>query len=106
MSNKKNNKPVSLVAAIDKGYYNIYNFRKGGLANGRDLGGLKTTDGRTVKSFRFIRSGKLCKLKKKEIQSLKDAKVKTIIDLRMDNEKVNRQDTVIDGIKYLNIPIV
>lgn len=107
MNKQENNNPVSLVAdTIDKGYYDIYNFKKGGLANGRDLGGLKTVDGRTVKSLRFIRSGKLCKLKKKEIQSLKDAKVKTVIDLRMDNEKVNRQDTVIDGIKYLNIPIV
>lgn len=104
---KQNNNPVFLVAdTIDKGYYDIYNFEKGGLANCRDLGGLKTNDGRMVKSLRFIRSGKLCKLKKKDVKGLKDAKIKTIVDLRMENEKVNRQDTVIEGIKYINIPIV
>ncbi len=107
MNNLEPNNPVTLVAdTIDKGYYDIYNFRKGGLANGRDLGGLKTIDGKTVKARRFIRSGKLCKLKKKEIQSIRDAGVKTIIDLRIENEIVNRQDTVIEGIKYLHIPIV
>lgn len=106
---KKNemNNPVTVVTdTIDKGYYDIYNFKKGGLANGRDLGGLKTVDGRTIKTNRFIRSGKLCKLKKKEVQRLKDAGVKTIIDLRMENEKVNRSDTVIEGVRYLHIPIV
>ncbi len=107
MKNTELNEAVTVVTdTIDKGYYDIYNFKKGGLANGRDLGGMKTVDGRTIKSNRFIRSGKLCKLKKKEIQKLKEVGVKTIIDLRMENEKVNRSDTVIEGIKYWHIPIV
>lgn len=107
MTNKESNNPVTIVTdTIDKSLYGIYNYKKGGLANGRGLGGLKTVDGKTVKYGMFIRSGKLSKLKKVEIQSLIDANVKTIIDLRIENEKVNRQDTKIDGIKYYNIPIV
>lgn len=101
------NNPVSVVVdTIDKGYYDIYNYRNGGLANGRDLGGMKTVDGRVIKSHKFIRSGKLCKLKKKEIQSIKAHGVKTIIDLRIDNEITNQQDTKIDTIKYIHIPVL
>ena len=59
MRKKQLNTPVSrVVDSIGKGYYQIYNYKKGGLANGRDLGGLKTVDSRIVKHGKFIRSGK------------------------------------------------
>lgn len=107
MSKKQLNTPVSrVVDSIGKGYYQIYNYKKGGLANGRDLGGLKTVDSRIVKHGKFIRSGKLCKLNKREIKSLLDANVKTIIDLRVENEKQSQPDTIIKGIKYISIPIL
>ena len=107
MRKKQLNTPVSrVVDSIGKGYYQIYNYKKGGLANGRDLGGLKTVDSRIVKHGKFIRSGKLCKLNKREIKSLLDANVKTIIDLRVENEKQSQPDTIIKGIKYISIPIL
>lgn len=105
MSKKQNNQ-LSLADSIDKGYYEIYDIKRGGLANCRDLGNLVTKTGQKIKSHRLLRSGKLCKLNKKEIEILKEAGVKTIIDLRIDNERENHPDTKIDGVKYHHVPLI
>lgn len=105
MSKKQNNQ-LSFADSIDKGYYEIYDIKRGGLANCRDLGNLVTETGQKIKSRRLLRSGKLCKLNKKEIEILKEAGVKTIIDLRIDNEIENHPDTKIDGVKYHHVPLI
>lgn len=103
---KELNNQISLADSIDKGYYEIYDIKRGGLANCRDLGGMTTSLGKRIKSRRLLRSGKLCKLNKKEVQTLKDAGVKTVIDLRIENEVAGHPDTKIDGIKYHHVPLI
>lgn len=74
--------------------------------NIRDLGGLKS-NGITVKNKLFIRSASLEKLSSNDIDILKNEyNLKTIIDLRNNYEIVECRDVLIDGVKYINIPIL
>ena len=72
--------------------------------NTRDLGGLKTKDGKTIKNNCLIRSGLLKRLTDKDIELLKSHNLKTVIDFRSENEFINRPDVKIEGVTYLNFP--
>ena len=72
--------------------------------NTRDLGGIKTVDGKVIKDNCLIRSGVLKKLSDKDIELLKSHNLKTIIDFRSEKEFVERPDVKIDGVTYLNFP--
>ena len=75
------------------------------LHNIRDLGGMKTTSGRTIKEGCFIRCGQLSEISagdEKKLQELVD----TIVDFRSDKEREEKPDKVIEGISYVHIPIV
>lgn len=57
-----------------------------GFVNARDLGGLPTRDGRVTRFGAYIRSGDLRFVTETGWQSARDAGVRTIVDLRNDDE--------------------
>lgn len=71
------------------------------LSNFRDMGGVQTLDGTTVKSNYFYRSGALFDASEKDIQTLNTLNLKAIIDYRDDSEAAgqpsseNIQSTII-----------
>ncbi len=76
------------------------------LNNTRDLGGIKTSDGRKVKSGKLIRSGKLTDLPESTVDKLKQTGLTTVIDLRIETERAENPDTVIDGVEYHWLPVL
>jgi len=61
-----------------------------GAANLRDLGGLATTDGRTVRPGRLFRSGHLCDLDGPDRATIDALGLRTIVDLRRPAEAETR----------------
>ena len=76
------------------------------LINLRDIGGLKTSDGKRVVCGRLFRGGKLYDLPKRSVETLKKLGIKTIIDLRTLTEAHDHPDTEIDGVKRLELPTI
>ena len=52
-----------------------------GAPNARDLGGIETKDGRTLKYGRLIRSGMLSRLDDNDMAYLKNAGLRTVVTL-------------------------
>ncbi len=77
------------------------------LKNTRELGGYPTKDGRTVKHNMLIRSGHLAKATDDDINKLMTRyHLKTVIDLRIDNEVQEKPDNIPDTINYIRIPLL
>lgn len=77
------------------------------ITNFRDLGGLKTIDGRTIKPRKLLRSGDLSNLKKQTVEALvKDYELATIIDFRREFEIQQSPDTEIPATTYVNLDIL
>lgn len=75
------------------------------LHNIRDLGGMKTSDGRYICSGCFFRGGHLanvCPADRDKLQSMIDM----IVDFRSVGEKIENPDIAIEGVSYIHIPIV
>ena len=77
-----------------------------GAPNARDLGGIQTADGRTVKPGMLIRSGELSRITDADAQKLSDAGLKTVVDFRTEYERNEKPDTVIPGVSYIHCPIL
>ncbi|MBP5726770.1 MAG: tyrosine-protein phosphatase, partial [Clostridia bacterium] len=69
------------------------------IQNKRDLGGLKTKDGRRIKPGMFIRSAQLAEAEEQDLEG-----ISTIIDLRTVAEREEKPDQAC-GREYLPIPI-
>ncbi len=77
-----------------------------GQDNFRDLGGYKTSDGRTVKWGFIYRSGQLSKLTDSDVSKLKELKIRTVIDLRGPSEIETRgKDRLPEGARGISLPI-
>jgi protein-tyrosine phosphatase len=76
-----------------------------GQPNFRDLGGYKTTDGRTVKWGLIYRAGQLSKLTDSDLSRLKDLNIRTVVDLRGQAEVERGKDLLPEGARGVNFPI-
>ncbi|MGW6885124.1 tyrosine-protein phosphatase [Streptomyces goshikiensis] len=72
-----------------------------GTANFRDAGGYRTTDGQWVKMGRIYRSDALNKLTANDLAKLRRLRVKTVFDLRMQDERTKDADKVPAGARYV-----
>lgn len=76
------------------------------LNNVRDLGGLPAEGGKTVCYGKLVRSAKPYKLPKKTVQGLKEYGLTAMVDTRTPKECEEKPCTKIEGVKYVNIPLV
>ncbi len=77
------------------------------LKNYRDLGGIKTIDGRVTKPHMLIRGTTLFDPTLLGIKILKEKyHLKTIIDLRTDKELLEKPDVLIEGVDIVHMPII
>lgn len=75
--------------------------------NLRDLGGLKNKEGKTIKRFLLLRSAALNKVSIKDVNYLKEKyNLKSIVDLRNDQEKEEKPNINIEDLNYYHLPIL
>ena len=75
--------------------------------NYRDLGGIKTVDGREIRPHMLIRGTALFSPGPIAISVLKTRyNLKTVIDLRTKKEMLEKPDVEIDGVEFLHMPII
>ena len=73
-----------------------------GMNNTRDLGGMRTKDGRVLRPNMLYRSSKLGKLEDKDWFT---RNVSLVVDMRSSREIVESPDPQIPGVDYLHLPI-
>ncbi|MBR5401392.1 MAG: tyrosine-protein phosphatase [Treponema sp.] len=77
------------------------------IKNYRDLGGLHTTDGRTIKPYMLIRGTTLFQPGLLALAVLKNQyNLRTIVDLRTKKECEEKPDQVIEGVDFFHMPII
>lgn len=76
-----------------------------GMHNARDLGGMVTMDGRTIKKGRFIRCGHLHDASERDVIKLSEM-VELVVDFRTDEEYGEQLDREIAGAKNVHLPVI
>lgn len=76
-----------------------------GQGNFRDLGGYRTTDGRSVKWGIIFRAGQLSRLTDADLSKLKELNIHTVVDLRGQSEIERGKDRLPDGVRHVSYPI-
>lgn len=66
-----------------------------GAPNARDLGGLPTMDGRTIRPGLLLRSGELAGITEPDAQTLTEYPLRTVVDFRTDLEREQKPDRVL-----------
>ena len=82
------------------------NYALTGAPNARDLGGLKTADGRVIRRGRLIRSGALGDLTDADIAVLQAVPLRTIVDFRTAQEISERPNLELPGVRQIRCPIL
>lgn len=77
-----------------------------GQSNFRDLGGYKTTDGRTVRWRQVFRTGELGKLSDADVEKLDELKLKTMVNFLLPEEiEKHGKDRLPEGVEAVLDPI-
>ncbi|MCL2016855.1 MAG: tyrosine-protein phosphatase [Defluviitaleaceae bacterium] len=76
------------------------------LVNFRDLGGLKSADGRTVRPHKLLRSGELSQITPADVQFLQAHNLKYIIDFRSQHEIAKQPNVKIDGVQSFALDVL
>lgn len=77
------------------------------LDNVRDLGSIQTKDGRCILPGRLLRSGDLYHISYDDQNYLcREYKLKTVIDFRTEKEWKERPDALLNGVDYIEHPIL
>lgn len=74
--------------------------------NFRDLGGLKTKHGRTVRKGFIYRSDNLSKLETDDFAAFNALRIATVYDLRTDHEIEGKEDRLPANVRYMHTPVV
>lgn len=74
-----------------------------GIHNFRDMGGLRTKDGRVVKNGLLFRCGELGSLTNNDKELLKDLKIQSIVDYRDEDELERSPAPILEGIDNIRI---
>ena len=76
------------------------------LNNTRDLGGIRTVDGRRIRCGRLFRSGQLYFADEEDRRTLAQLHLRRIYDFRSGEERIEKPDPVIEGAENLHLPVV
>lgn len=87
-------------------YMRIKRLKLKKLSNTRDLGGFPAEDGKKIRSGKLIRSGRLYKIPPSTVKALQDMGVDTIVDLRIERERLEHPCVTVPGARHINLPLV
>lgn len=76
-----------------------------GLFNARGLGGLPAADGRTIRTGALVRSANLDRLAPAGWRMLREHGIRTVVDLRDDDEQADAPDDAVTGVTTLRVPL-
>lgn len=74
--------------------------------NFRDIGGLKTADGGSVKWGKIFRSDQLSALETREFEKFNDLQIQNVYDLRTVSEIRGKEDHLPGSVTYMHVPTV
>lgn len=74
--------------------------------NMRDIGGYSNNEGRIIKWNKIYRGEELCHLSEEDLDKFKKLGINYVIDLRNYSKFIGDPDPRIEGVKYINIPVL